>query len=174
MLRDKLQTHSRMQYSLRKRPMRVRTTVIAVLLFLVCGAFGQVQTENPAVAIRTALGNRDFDKAVELTRSALRGSPNNAQLWTFQGIALSGKGDNSSAFIAFQHALKIDPNNLGALAGAAQSAYATVGTGRCRCSQFDVGDDYAEDAAFCRAPDIGPAARTRQISRTLKRRLLGS
>jgi tetratricopeptide (TPR) repeat protein len=105
--------------------MRVRTTVIAVLLFLVCGAFGQVQTENPAVAIRTALGNRDFDKAVELTRSALRASPNNAQLWTFQGIALSGKGDNSSAFVAFQQALKIDPHNLGALAGAAQSAYAT-------------------------------------------------
>src|SRR5207248_10457365 len=98
MLRDKLQTHSRMQYSLRKRPMRVRTTVIAVLLFLVCGALGQAQTENPAVAIRTAPGNRDFDKAVELTRSALRASPNNAQLCTVHGIALSAQGERSTAF----------------------------------------------------------------------------
>jgi len=105
--------------------MRVPTTFIAALLSFVGGAFGQVQPENPTAAIRTALGNRDFEKVIELTRTALHGSPNNVQLWTFQGIALAGKGENSSAFVSFQHALKIDPNNLGALAGAAQSAYAT-------------------------------------------------
>jgi tetratricopeptide (TPR) repeat protein len=103
--------------------MRVLTTLIAVLLFFVCGTFGQ--TEDQAVAIRTALGNRDFENVIELTRTALQESPNNAQLWTFQGIAFAGKGDSSKAFVSFQHALKIDPNNPGALAGAAQSAYAT-------------------------------------------------
>ena len=105
--------------------MRVVTVLIAVFLFLVSSSLGQTQRENPTNAIRTALGNRDFDKVVELTRTALRESPNNAQLWTFQGIALAEKGDNPRAFVSFKHALKIDPNNPGALAGAAQSAYAT-------------------------------------------------
>jgi len=128
MLRDKLQSSSPVQYALEIGLMRA-LTFIAVLLSFVWSAFGQVQPESPAAAIRTALGNRDFEKVIELTRTALRESPNNAQLWTFQGIAFAGKGDNRSAFVSFQHALKVDPNNLGALAGAAQSAYATNNSG---------------------------------------------
>ncbi|HVH50440.1 MAG TPA: tetratricopeptide repeat protein, partial [Candidatus Bathyarchaeia archaeon] len=71
------------------------------------------------------MGNKDFDRAVELSRTALHDSPNNPRLWTFQGIAFAGKGDNTNALASFKHALKVDPNYLGALAGAAQSAYAT-------------------------------------------------
>jgi tetratricopeptide (TPR) repeat protein len=66
---------------------------------------------------------REFDKAVELTRSALRASPDNAQLWTLQGIAFAGKGDRKQALAAFQQALKIAPRNVAALAGAAQIEY---------------------------------------------------
>src|SRR5437868_11478141 len=101
----KRQSCSRIHYALRRRLMRVVTVLIAVFLFLVSSSLGQTQRENPTNAIRTALGNRDFDKVVELTRTALRESPNNAQLWTFQGIALAEKGDNPSAFVSFKHAL---------------------------------------------------------------------
>src|SRR5207302_3935775 len=105
--------------------MRMRTKFIGAILLCVSSAFGQEQKENPLDAIRAALANRDFDHAVELTRAALRTSPNNARLWTFQGLAFAGEGDNSNALVSFKNALKIDPNNVGALAGAAQSAYAT-------------------------------------------------
>jgi tetratricopeptide (TPR) repeat protein len=53
----------------------------------------------------------------------LRASPGNAQLWTLQGIACAGKGDSKQALTAFQQALKISPNNVAALAGAAQIKY---------------------------------------------------
>src|SRR5208337_3821275 len=48
---------------------------------------------------------------------------NNAQLWTLQGIAFGSKGDNKQVLMAFLRALKISPNNLAALAGAAQIQY---------------------------------------------------
>jgi tetratricopeptide (TPR) repeat protein len=114
-----------MQYSLQTELMRAWTKFIGAFLLCVSSVFAQEQKEKPLDTIRAALASRDFDHAVELTRTALRASPNNARLWTFQGIALAGKGDNSKALVSFKQALKIDPNNLGALAGAAQSAYAT-------------------------------------------------
>jgi tetratricopeptide (TPR) repeat protein len=85
-------------------------------------ALAQTQ-EDPTVSIGTALRAREFDKAVELTRSALRASPGSAQLWTLQGIAFAGKGDSKPALAAFQQALKISPNSVAALAGAAQIEY---------------------------------------------------
>ncbi|GAC1662402.1 MAG: hypothetical protein NVS9B4_16010 [Candidatus Acidiferrum sp.] len=61
---------------------------------------------------------------MELSRSALQQSPNNAQLWTLHGIALTSTGDNKNALAAFHRALKISPNSIAALAGAAQIEYA--------------------------------------------------
>ena len=70
--------------------------------------------------ITSALQARDYDKAVELTRAALQSSPDNAQLWTLQGIALISKGQSNEALTAFQRALKISPDDIAALAGAGQ------------------------------------------------------
>ena len=50
----------------------------------------------------------------------LQRSPKNPQLWTFRGIALSGKGDKKEALSAFRHALANSPDYLPALEGAAQ------------------------------------------------------
>src|SRR5208337_1786587 len=75
--------------------------------------------------ISSALSAKEFDKAVELCRAALQTSPNNPQLWTLQGIALASKGNSKEALTAFQQALKISPNNIAALAGAAQIEYQT-------------------------------------------------
>lgn len=92
------------------------------LLFFVSSAFAQTR-ERALESIRSALGARDFDKAIELSRAALRNLPNNAQLWTLEGIALASKGDSKEALTAFTQALKLSPGNLAALEGAAQIEY---------------------------------------------------
>jgi len=91
---------------------------------LACHSLALSQThEDLTEPIGSALRAREFDKAVELTRSGLRASPGSAQLWTLQGIAFAGKGDGKQALAAFQQALKISPNSVAALAGAAQIEY---------------------------------------------------
>lgn len=85
-------------------------------------AFSQT-SQNPVEAISAALRAHDFDKAVELSKLALKTSPNSAQLWTLQGIAYVNKGDGKDALAAFEQALKISPNNIAALEGAAQIQY---------------------------------------------------
>ena len=74
-------------------------------------------------AIVSALRNRDFDHALELLRTALSESPKNPQLLAFQGLAYSGRGDQKAALAAYQSALKIAPDYLPALEGAAQLEY---------------------------------------------------
>jgi tetratricopeptide (TPR) repeat protein len=79
--------------------------------------------QNPAEPISSALRSRHFDQAIELSKSALQQHPNNPQLWTLQGIAYASKGDNKDALVSFQHALKLSPDNIAALEGAAQLEY---------------------------------------------------
>jgi cytochrome c-type biogenesis protein CcmH/NrfG len=94
------------------------------ILLLACPSLAYSQGgDNQTEPISSALRAGDFDKAVELSRAALKESPNNAQLWTLQGIAFTRKGDDKAAVAAFQQALKISPNNLAALPGAAQIEY---------------------------------------------------
>lgn len=92
------------------------------LLFCVSSVLAQ-RRESSLESIRSALRSNDFDKAIELSRAALRNSPNNAQLWTLEGIALAGKGDSKGALSAFTEALKFSPDNMAALEGAAQIEY---------------------------------------------------
>lgn len=92
------------------------------LLFLVSSVLAQTR-ESPFESIRSALSSRDFDKAIELSRAALRKSPTNTQLWTLEGIALASKGDSKEALSAFTQALKFSPENIAALEGAAQIEY---------------------------------------------------
>jgi tetratricopeptide (TPR) repeat protein len=102
----------------------VRGILGLAILFFACNsaAFSQ-SSESQIEPITSALRARDYDRAVELSRAALETSPTNAQLWTLQGIAFASKGDNKNALAAFQRALKISPNTIAALAGAAQIEY---------------------------------------------------
>jgi tetratricopeptide (TPR) repeat protein len=105
--------------------LRFRKISLAIVL-LACSplAFPQTQSQSGSLdPIRAALRSHDFDKAIELTKSALKQSPNNDQLWTLQGIAYVSKGDAKSALSSFQQALKIAPNNISALEGAGQIEY---------------------------------------------------
>src|SRR5580700_10776343 len=100
-----------------------RTLGVSVLLFACHSAAFSQSSENQIEPVTSALRARDYDKAVQLSRAALETSPNNAQLWTLQGIAFASKGDNKDALMAFERALKISPNTIAALAGAAQIEY---------------------------------------------------
>ena len=95
-----------------------------VLILLACPKLAFGQTPGGQIeAITAALRAKDYDKAVELSRAALEASPDSAQLWTLQGIALVSEGKGKEALGAFQHALKISPNDVAALAGAAEIEY---------------------------------------------------
>jgi tetratricopeptide (TPR) repeat protein len=103
----------------------VRTKKIALLIalsFACAPAFPQAASDQTA-AVTSALRARDFDKAVELSQSALQKSPNDPRLWTLQGMALANQGDTKKALVAFERALKISPNYVAALEGAAQINY---------------------------------------------------
>jgi tetratricopeptide (TPR) repeat protein len=100
-----------------------RKLVLPVAL-LVCLPWAFSQTPSGQIEpITSALRAKEFDKAVQLSHSALQEFPNDARLWTFQGIALASKGDSKKALAAFRQALKISPNYLAALQGAAQIQY---------------------------------------------------
>ncbi len=73
--------------------------------------------------ITSALRDREFDKALQLLQPALLKSPQSAQLWTLQGIAFSGAEREKEALTSFRSALKISPDYLPALEGAAQLEY---------------------------------------------------
>jgi tetratricopeptide (TPR) repeat protein len=83
---------------------------------------GQSNKEQVS-AIASALAAKDFDKALALVQPAVQRSPQDAVLWTLEGLAFSGKGDNDLARGAFQKALKISPDFVPALEGAAQLEY---------------------------------------------------
>jgi tetratricopeptide (TPR) repeat protein len=93
----------------------------AFVLVVVGTALGQIP--NRVGPITSALQGRQFDEALHLLEPALKESPKNPQLWMLQGLAFSGKGESKSALNSFQTALKISPDYLPALEGAAQLEY---------------------------------------------------
>jgi len=106
------------------RGMMVRKVVgfAAALILSIPGALSQSAGDRIA-PITSALRAREFDKALQLLHPVLQQSPRNAQLWALQGIALSGAGHKKEALASFGDALKISPEYLPALEGAAQLEY---------------------------------------------------
>jgi tetratricopeptide (TPR) repeat protein len=96
---------------------------VAVVIFLLHAAVLGQSANSRIETIASALRNRDFDHALELLRPALQASQKNPQLWMLQGLAYSGKGDQKSALNSYQSALKVSPDYLPALEGAAQLQY---------------------------------------------------
>jgi tetratricopeptide (TPR) repeat protein len=76
-----------------------------------------------AEPIMSALRNNDSSKALQLLHPALQAYPKDAQLWVLQGLAYSQSGDKASALASYRNALKIAPEYLAALEGAAQLEY---------------------------------------------------
>ena len=101
--------------------------VVAPLLFIVaCASLAAGQglgSANSQSLIGSALRARNYGQALQLIRSQLRESPKDTKLWTLEGIALSGLGNNREALVAYNHALNISPDYLAALEGAAELEY---------------------------------------------------
>src|SRR5215471_12749391 len=100
-----------------------RTASLAIAVALCVTLAANAAARGQVDAIGSALRAHDFDRALELTREALKASPNDVQIWTLQGIALSRKGDNAGALAAYRHALTLRPDYIPALEGAAQLEY---------------------------------------------------
>jgi tetratricopeptide (TPR) repeat protein len=103
--------------------LRTRKIASCAVLILLLSCVLAHAGEDPVGKVAAALRNREFDKALELLEGALQNSPGNAQLWTMQGVAFAGRGQNSQALTSFRHALKISPVDIPALQGAAQIEY---------------------------------------------------
>ncbi len=96
--------------------------LLAVFACVLPWMFAQTSAETVG-SITSALRARDFDGALRLLQPALKQNPRSAQLWTLQGIAFSGGEHEKEALASFRNALKISPEYLPALEGAAQLEY---------------------------------------------------
>ncbi len=74
-------------------------------------------------SIAAALREKDYSQALKLLLPALQRTPADPRLWAMQGTAWAGKGGYGQALASFRHALKLAPNYLPALQGAAQIDY---------------------------------------------------
>jgi len=101
----------------------LRKILFLFMLVLTCPLVAPQVRSDPTSFIVAALRANDNAHALQLLQSALRQSPNDARLWTYRGIALSGQGKSEEALTAYRHALKISPNFVAALAGAAEILY---------------------------------------------------
>ena len=97
-------------------------SLTTVLVTLLSGMFAQTPTDRVG-PITSALRNREFEKALQLLQPVLQESPKNPQLWFFQGLAYSGIGNQKAALASYRSALKIAPDYLPALEGAAELEY---------------------------------------------------
>jgi tetratricopeptide (TPR) repeat protein len=107
--------------------MTAMRTCLALVLLAAFSAFshpvlGQT-TRDRTEAIAAALAAHDFDKALQLLQPAMKESPQSPKVWTLQALALAGKGNTKAALLAYQKALRISPEFLPAIEGAAQLQY---------------------------------------------------
>jgi tetratricopeptide (TPR) repeat protein len=95
------------------------------LLRLAClfslAALTPAQTTVPTIdSVVATLRSRDYARALALSQELAGAHPNDPRAWTLEGMALQGLGRTPESLRAFEHALQIDPNNVGALEAAAQ------------------------------------------------------
>ena len=110
--------------------MRRGSRVICLTWLLVALSGLTLLAQSPAdqtAAVTAALRAEDFAKALQILGQALQQFPGNSQLWTLQALAYSGQGKRGEALASFQKALKLSPDYLPALEGAAQLEYETGG-----------------------------------------------
>ena len=99
-----------------------RIGAAGLVLVLLASGFGQTG-EGQKQAIAAALQNRQFGQALQLLRAALHQRPADPELWTMQGGTYLGQMKQKEALLSYNKALKISPDYLPALKGAAQIEY---------------------------------------------------
>ncbi|MGA3027880.1 MAG: tetratricopeptide repeat protein [Bryobacteraceae bacterium] len=91
-------------------------------------AFGQAAAD-PAAGIAQAIRAHQYEQAVNLARASLARSPNDVRILTMEAIALSAQGHDADALAAYNRALRLSPDYLAALEGAAQIEYKSGSNG---------------------------------------------
>jgi tetratricopeptide (TPR) repeat protein len=102
---------------------RMLMPVICVCLMVqACNLSGQQSNDSSDAisSIQSLVRSRQYDQALEASRTALKADPSDFRLWTLQGIVLSQEGKNSDALTAFDQALKLSPDFTVALKGEVQ------------------------------------------------------
>jgi tetratricopeptide (TPR) repeat protein len=99
--------------------------VVCGILIWMCPASPQAAggPAAPLVEIEQALQSNQFGRALDLSQTALSKTPGDYRLWTLRGMAYAGASKPSLALAAYRHALKLAPDFLPALEGAAQAEY---------------------------------------------------
>src|SRR5215472_9150779 len=97
---------------------------ITVLASAVVLAQAPAQTpRDPVGEVAAELRAKHYDQALKLARSALEHSPDDVRILTMEAIALAGLGKDGEALKAYQQALRVAPDYLAALEGAAELEY---------------------------------------------------
>jgi tetratricopeptide (TPR) repeat protein len=102
---------------------RLRVLALITVPLLLLSSVVAQSREDRASPIAAALRAEQYDKALGMLRVALQDAPADPRLWTMRGVAYNGVGDKKEALSAFRHALKLSPDNIPALQGAAQIEY---------------------------------------------------
>jgi|CZKL01.1.fsa_nt_gi tetratricopeptide (TPR) repeat protein len=79
-------------------------------------------------SIQSLIRSQHYDQAQQAIQSALRHAPNDARLFTLQGIVFSIEKYHDDALAAFDHALRLSPNEPAALRGKVQLLYSADDT----------------------------------------------
>ena len=97
---------------------RVLLLVVALTAFVanLAAQAGNHRTSEIVSALRA----EQYEKALELLHTAIAQSPADSGLWTMQGVAFKGVGKTKDALVSFRRAIKLAPDNIPALQGAAQ------------------------------------------------------
>jgi tetratricopeptide (TPR) repeat protein len=94
------------------------SAILLAALFLPQSAPGPAKS-----TIIAGLRAGHYKEARQMLDQALKQSPQDAALWTLNGFALSHLGQNNEALASYKQALKLSPDYLPALEGAAQIEY---------------------------------------------------
>ncbi len=81
------------------------------------------QAKTSIASIESLIRSKQYDQALQATRTELHQVPNDFRLWTLEGIIFSIQGSNTDALGAFEKALRLSPNYTPALKGAVQLLY---------------------------------------------------
>ena len=100
---------------------------------------------TPIAEIVSAVKEKRFDDALHLCREALKTTPADTRLWTLEGMAYAGLGQQQAALTAYQHALKVAPHYLPAIEGSAQTAF-QLGDASAKSLLLKVLEQQPEDA----------------------------
>jgi len=87
---------------------------------LACSPSAQDSPPPSLQSVVQALRVHDNETALRLAQDFASAYPTDPRGWTLQGIALQALNRPNESLEAYQHALKLDPNNLAALEAAAQ------------------------------------------------------